>query len=416
MEPNNVLGFICLIFLLYRFIIIYSAGTNLVVPYYIVIYGIFTFYTALSNIFIANKLQEVGLLKFLYSNPFILTLMAFLVVENTHFPPRWIRLATWVLGLTLITAAVVSLVQIFDPLFFRKSDSFISGLTYERMKDFYGNNQGIETGEVSRFLMGYRASIYSFVDPISVGMDGIAIFSLLLALKTGSRLKSLIWVFAAALISFLSSSRWIMVNFLVVASQNIWIKKNIVWNAFKYAFYFIGLLMVLVPVAEFAGIDIHKFTKERLMSNDASTRILAFTVFSKVFPDHPIIGTGGADTSKMTHLLKGRSSQIHVGYLKLFYYYGLVGGLIFLTFLVSLLLRMWKMARESHYWGGFFAILAFFVANFTLVQFSLFYTGLLLAIIFSNHFYAESTKVLISSQNYNTINTTKSKNLKLPQY
>ncbi len=92
----------------------------------------------------------------------------------------------------------------------------------------------------------------------------------------------------------------------------------------------------------------------------------------------------------MTLLLAGRSSQMHVGYVKLFYYYGLVGGLLYLTFLTSLLLRMWKIGRQCNYWGGFFAFLAFVIANFTLVRFDLFYCGLLLALVYTNHFYLKS--------------------------
>ena len=96
----------------------------------------------------------------------------------------------------------------------------------------------------------------------------------------------------------------------------------------------------------------------------------------------------------MERLIRGRTSQIHVGYLKLFYYYGLVGGLLYLAFLASLMNRMWKIARQSNYWGGFFAILAFVVANLTLVELDLFYHGLLLALIFSNHFYHNRSKNL----------------------
>lgn len=96
-------------------------------------------------------------------------------------------------------------------------------------------------------------------------------------------------------------------------------------------------------------------------------------------------------------LLNGRSSQIHVGYLKLFYYYGLVGGILYLTFLGLLLKRMWGIGKVSSYWGGFFAFLAFAIANLTLVKFDLFHYGLLLAILFSNFFYKLSDNTLRSS-------------------
>lgn len=93
----------------------------------------------------------------------------------------------------------------------------------------------------------------------------------------------------------------------------------------------------------------------------------------------------------MVELLAGQSSQIHVGYLKLFYYYGLVGGILYLAFLSSLLVRLWKRAKNSGYWGGFFAVLALSIANLTLFELSLFYYGLLLAIIFANHFHLQES-------------------------
>ena len=40
---------------------------------------------------------------------------------------------------------------------------------------------------------------------------------------------------------------------------------------------------------------------------------------------------------KLRQFLKGRSSQIHVGYLSLFYLYGLIGGVFFISFLKSIL-------------------------------------------------------------------------------
>ncbi len=391
-NPDYLFGFICLSILLIKLYAIYSAGENLVVPSYIAIFGVFTAYIILSSIFVSDLFIEKGAVKYFYSNSFIMTFVGFLIIENTCFPKKWIKLAIKILGVVLIISAIVSVIQIFEPLFFIKNRSVIEGFSYDRIAEYYDNNPEEETSSMSRLLDGYRSSIYSYISGLSVGIDTMAIFSLLIALKTKKWVKTALWVIAAALVSFLSSSRWIMVNFLIIGSQNIWISKNKILNTVKYGLYGLTLLVFLVPLLEFSGLDIQRFTEERLTDNSASTRILAFEVFSKVFPDHPVVGTGGVDTQEVQRLLGGRSSQIHVGYLKLFYYYGLIGGLLYLAFLFALLKRMWHMSRSSNYWGGFFAILAFAIANLTLVEFSLFYHGLLLALIFSNHFYDERTK------------------------
>jgi hypothetical protein len=302
------------------------------------------------------------------------------------------KLAIKILGVVLIISAIVSVIQIFKPLFFVKDPSIIEGLSYDRIAEYYNNNPKEESSSMSRLQDGYRSSIYSHIGGLSVGMDAMAIFSLLIALKSKNWIKTAAWVVAAALVSFLSSSRWIMLNFFIIASQNIWTTNNKILNAFKYLVYGLTLFIILVSLLEFSGFDIQRFTEERLGSNSAYTRILAIEVFSNVFYDNPIVGTGGVDTEKMRQLLAGRSSQIHVGYLKLFYFYGLIGGLLYLAFLFALLKRIWHMARVSNYWGGFFAILAFAIANLTLVELSLFYHGLLLALIFSKHFYEEGIK------------------------
>ena len=387
LHPNYAFGLICIVFLIYRLISIYREGINLRVPYYLILFGVFTIYAIFSNILASDELEVEGVFKYFYSNPFFLTLIAFLIVENTSFPKKWIKWATTVLVITLVLAATVSLIQIYDPLFFNYNADLIQGLSYERLEEYYRNNPDESSGNVSRFFKDYRLSIYSYITQISVGMDTIAIFSLLIALKSNNWLRSAILIIATALVSFLSSSRWIMLNFLIVASQTIWTGRDKAMNIFKYGLYGIILILLMVPLMKFGGIDIQRFTQDRLLSNSATTRIYAFEVFGKVFPDQPILGTGGVDTPKMERLIQGRTSQIHVGYLKLFYYYGLVGGILYLSFLASLLSHLWKRARRSNYWGGFFAIVAFAIANFTLVELDLFYHGLLLALIFSNHFY-----------------------------
>ncbi|MEX0287525.1 MAG: O-antigen ligase family protein, partial [Flavobacteriaceae bacterium] len=378
LHPNYAFGLICFVFLAYRLLIIYRDGSNLNVPYYLVLFAIFTTYAIFSNIIASDELEVEGVFKYFYSNPFFLTLIAFLIVENTVFPKRWIKWASNILVGILILAAAVSVIQVFDPLFFNYNADLVGGLSYDRLEEYYRNNPEESSGNVSRFFKNYRLSIYSYITQISVGMDAIAIFSLLIALKSKTWLRSAALIAAAALISFLSSSRWIMLNFLVVASQIVWTAKNKVSSLIKYGLFGIAIILLMIPLLKFSGIDIERFTQDRLLSNSANTRIYAFEVFGKVFPDQPILGTGGVDTPKMERLIQGRTSQIHVGYLKLFYYYGLLGGILYLSFLVSMLVRLWKIGQRTGYWGGFYAILAFAIANLTLVELDMFYHGIIL--------------------------------------
>ena len=398
MVTDYIFGVGCLLFLLSRLYNIYKTGTNLVLPNYVLFYGLFALYVMISLALRSDTLAKLGLVKFLYSNSIFLTPIAFLIIENTSFSSKYLRRSITILTVFLVVAAIVSVIQVFEPLFMVKKDYLVEGLSYDRMSQYYGENPTQKSNNVSRFLQGYRYSIYSYIGGLSVGLDSLAVFSLLIALKSRRKINYVIYFISGALISFLSSARWIMLNFLIVASQGVWTKKNIVFNLLKYLLYMAILLFLMVTVMEFSGVDVQRFIAERLLSDSASTRILAIEVFGQVFPDNPILGTGGVDTEEVERLLAGHSSQIHVGYLKLFYYYGLFGGILYLLFFGSLMLRLWRMAKKSNYWGGFFALLAYGAANLTLVEHDLFYHGLLLALIFSKHFYGHNESYVGSHQ------------------
>lgn len=389
---EKTFAFICLGYLLYRIFEIYKTGLNLVMPYYVIFFGLFTGYTLLCGMFMSDYFAERGI-KYFYSDSIWLTFIGFIIIENTHFSHTWLLFARKILVFTLILASVVSIIQISNPLFFVNDKFFVKGLSYDRMTEYYENMSSAEIGSmgeagyVDRFLKGYRLSIFSYIGGLSVGIDTIAIFSILVAWRPINRVKNGVLTLSAAIVSFLSSGRWIILNFFVVASQIIWTSKNKLTNLLYFILLSTVVIIIIAFVAKFMGLDVEQYVWGRLMDEGASTRVLAFQVFFEVFPDNPIFGTGGVDTEKMLRLLGGNSSQIHVGFLKLFYYYGLIGGIIYLSFMVVFLQRLQKMAKCSGYWGGFFAILAFFVANLTLFELSLFFYGPLLAIIFANHFY-----------------------------
>lgn len=405
MEVTKAFGIVCVSFLLYRCFEIYKTESNLKVPFYVILYGLFTAYTLFCYMFITDYFITRGN-KYFYSDPIWLTFIGLILVENIEFSYRSIQRAKQVLVITLILASVVSIIQIFKPLFLVDDRLFVQGMSIERMQEYYQSNPNAlskgESGYVDRFFEGYRLSIFSYISGISVGIDAIAIFSILVAWRPINSIKRGSYSLFAAIISFLSSSRWVILGFVIVASQIFWSSKNKLTNFLYFVVIGVAMLFTMGLGAYFVGFDIQQYINERLLSNSALTRFLAFEVFFEVFPDNPIFGTGGADTEKMVRLLGGKSSQIHVGFLKLFYYYGLVGGTLYLSFMFAFLARLRKMAKRSGYWGGFFAILTFFVANLTLFEPSLFYYGPLLAIILSNYFYKNNENSAITTINNNS--------------
>lgn len=406
MEPDYVLGFIGFL-LLGKFLFDrWRSGENIRIPHYLFLFGIFVVYTVLSAIFISGKFMENGPIKYFYSDPFIRSFAILLLVENVEFSSKALKKGIGVLSIMLLFAATVSIIQVKDPLFFLYQPvREYQGVPSERVLHHLETTiEKIDDSKV-RMLAGYRLSIYSWINGLSVGIDSLAIFSILLGLNAMDRKKKGILWLASAFICFLSSSRWIILNFFVVSFQVVLKQKNILLNVAKYLFIVVGLVFLIGFSASLIGVDIHSFVQNRLMDKGANTRLYAFEVFSKVFPSNPIFGTGGADTPEMLRLIAGKTSQIHVGYLKLFYYYGLIGGFIYLLFVAAFLYDFWQRAKRSAYFGSFFAILALVVANTTLVELDPFYHGIILAIIFSRHIDNHPPSTAIGNEPENRKNT-----------
>ncbi len=385
-NPNYLTGLIAFLLLFEVLFTKYRLKENLIIPPYLVIFGLFTLYVFGSSILISNRFAEVSFIKYVYEDPFLKSLAFIFVVENTRFQESHLNLALRFLFIVLIAAALVTLWQVYDPLFFNAD--VIKGMhptSFERYTDYVSNlGPGYDHG-LDFIKEGYRTSIYSWISGVSVGIDGLAIFSILLGIHRFSPLKRIIIIICGGFISILSSARWIMLNFLVISFQRLIDKRNPLFYAIRWV---LGLALTIVLVgfiASIAGFDVAAFIEKRLLAESAGTRIYAFKVFHQVFLDAPVFGTGGADSKEMLRLIQGKTSQIHVGWLKMFYYYGIVGGLLYLGFIGLLLKHLYSRALKTKYWGAFFAVLAFVIANITLYELSFLYHGLLLALIFARY-------------------------------
>jgi len=393
MAVDYVFGFVGFILLGMLLLEKWMTRTSIRVPYYWMALFCFSIYVMLSGIFVSDVFIEKGVVKYLYSDPFIVSCVLLLVIENTSFSKRLIHFCLPVLACFLFLAAAVSIIQISDPLFLLDQSLIVgNGMDAERLKHYFELHPEELDMSTVRMMEGYRFSIYSWINQLSVGMDSLAIFSILFGLSFINNSKKIAIWSATGLISFLSNARWIMLNFVLISLQQILVGKHKLYNSIKTIGIFAGMLVVLVFSSELLGLDLKNFVENRLLSDSAGTRFYAFEVFSKVFPLNPIFGTGGVNTPEMLMLLNGKTSQIHVGWLKLLYYYGYVGALLFGSFLVLLLVQLWTRAKKTQYWGSFFAFLAFIMANFTLVEFDIMYHGLLLAIIFSFSIYNKEDK------------------------
>lgn len=385
-DPNYLAGLLA--YLLGGQILLssFAENRNLQIPSYLLALGLFFLYTFFSSVFISDRVYDTGLIKYLYHDPYLRSIAFLFVIENTVFEKKAIAISLNFLFGVLMLAALVSLRQVYEPLFFANVGSAAGGeVSLQRYQLYLESLGGNQVELLTPIKEGYRYSIYSWISGISVGMDSLAIFSILLGLNNTGKIKSFLLICSSGFISFLSSSRWIMLNFVSILSQKVIGRSSPILYSLKLLASLAVVVLLVTQGASYFGVDLNKMVQERLLSESANTRIYAFEVFDKVYPAKPIFGTGGVDTERMTMLIQGKTSQIHVGWLKLLYYHGLVGGLIFLSFIIILLLYLYRLAKANNYWGSFFAILAFVLANFTLVEFSIFYHGLLLAILMAKY-------------------------------
>ena len=164
-----------------------------------------------------------------------------------------------------------------------------------------------------------------------------------------------------------------------------------------YSIILFGGLILCYNVMENLGIPIKDIIEKRILESESggflggssNTRILAFVIFAKLFPDNPIFGKGmmhsfegKSKDIKLSRMIKGNTSQIHVGYLSCLYYYGIVGFIPFIFFIINLESRMRGHAKSTGDWGPHFVLLGFIVSNFTLVNFSYIYFGLLIGLVY----------------------------------
>jgi hypothetical protein len=385
-KPSIFLGILSMVLLVGVLFEKYQSGNTLKIPLYVLLFGGFALYALVSGVLVSDRVAEIGLIKYLFKDPLIRCFVIFLLIENLNFSPTLVKVSIKVLFGMLILAAVVSIIQISDPFFFLNKSILVESnvSSSEHFLSYYLNNPGETTGSVRRLLGGYRFSIYSWITNISVGIDGMAIFSLLFGLKLWSTRKWVAVWLASAFVSFLSSSRWIMLNFVIISFQRALSGKQTVFKFLKYSVLICAMVVLTIYGARLLGIDMDRFIHNRLMASSFNSRFYAFEIFFRLFPESPILGTGGADTAEMIRLtvLKG-TSTIHVGWLLLFFYYGLAGGIIYLGFVLALLSDLRQRATQTAYWGSFFAFVAFFVANLTLPAIEPSFYGLFLAIIFS---------------------------------
>lgn len=303
---------------------------------------------------------------YFYRNQWIYSLVTLLLIENTVFDEQFIALIIKVFKVTIIVSFIVILYQLFvDPFFL---------MPPELKKDFLFRTQY----EIR------LQSIFGYIAPNEVAYSLIPIVSILIGyyLMLNKSLNPL-WVIMAGIVFFGTKTRFIYLNFIVILLQYPLVNGLNIKKVTKIVLLSIISVIVLVFILNSAGFNIEVFIQNRLLSESASTRLLAVDMFSRFFPHNPFFGSGIHVGEDLSRAIGNRSSQIHVGYLSHLYEYGVIGTIVLLYFLISVLKRFYETSRYTNYYGSVFAFGVIFVTNLTTVNFSIYSYGILFAFIFN---------------------------------
>jgi len=364
-----------------------NASRPLIFPKYLLFYLLFICYDFYSTLGLLDR--EFKLI-WLFSNKAIGGFLIMFIIENIYIPKNYYSSILKVSKVILVIAIfVIVMQQVVNPNLFIRTDLI--------------NEAHLNTGDEDRLL-----SIYSWLDLLAIGFSFIPIFVLIVEDLLKHKRKVTIWVISGLIFALLSKSRWVMVNSLLVMVVLLINKRHKTLMFLKILVIVPLLAGIFIVALKPVGINVEGIIKDRvfesrrggMLQGSASTRILAFKAFNKFYWDDPIWGKGnikygmggtGEQDYKLKRFLAGHSSQIHVGYLSLFYMYGLVGGITFLLFLYFLLTKLYRNAKKTKIWAPFLGLLGFAIANLTLVWFSVFEMGFIIVLV-ADKYYVQKLK------------------------
>lgn len=371
---NSQPAFLLFIFVLVSLPFTFPKTKKINFPNYLKFFGLFVL-TELISKYLVNNTQlaiDVNLKKSFY---YFLSFILLLIVENINFDAVFIKRSIIIFKYLIIFAAVVSIIQYFNQNF----------LINHIRKELLEEN-----------IVGYRRripSIFTWGDHgYSIGL-GVPIIYSLLAVAYSNRKRTLFWLsISTGIVILLLQSRYAMVNYLIVLSwtyRKYFSIKRIGLGIGIIVAFFISLILVI----DVLGFDLKYYFQERVRSETYQTRITAYYAFEDQFPKNPIWGTGGLVTADLIKFYRTRT-RIHNGYLAILYYYGIIGGIFYFSFLILLVKRLFITAKKSQYWGAFIGIICFLFTNLTLDLNHFLEPGLIFLMIM-NRYYGDKIETLL---------------------
>jgi len=358
--------FWAVIYLGYRF----SKQGRISVPSFVIVLFFYVIYRFIWTFF-NGAFAQYGIITLFHLKALQFLLVA-LIVMNTDFGEEYIGYTVKIFKITCIIAVTVSIVQVFVPGF----------LVPEGAGSFH---------RIGTIYTERRPSFFVYEEGNSIGLTFLPLFSLLLSYQILKRHSVLLYVCLAGIVAVLSNARYIMIGYFLVLGQLFFYRGR---NLFKRTFYLFATIVVLIGILEIIGYDFGSFYKERLFKEGSiteTTRYVALLAFLEYFPDNPVFGEGIRLTREHIPMLRdmilGFSSyEIHVGYLSHLVSYGIVGSFLFFSGLYLMVKHLAINAKQTGFYGSLFGFLVYIWSQFTFVQFSLFYYGIIYCFIFDRYY------------------------------
>ncbi len=378
LPPYYFIGFFC--FALYILNLVKNSKKVIKIPkFYYLMFLLFIYYFIWD--FNNGQVEFMGgILKDVFKwdfNP--LYLLAFLaLIEKTNFDEKFIEKIIKIFKITIILAAITSLIQL---LF--KPDFLVPGELSKQLFLTQGSN----------IYNARRPSLFGYLSDNDVAVSFIPILSIVLgySIKENKKKHLILYMLLGGVVCILTNGRYVIIGYLIILSQLIWINKA---SSIKIVRYFSITLLLIGFFALFLSIigkyQLSDFFATRLMSDSADTRILAYDLFLKFFGTNIFFGNGQSLSIEIYRELAGRSSQIHVGYFSHLISYGLIGSLILFTFWLLIFKQLLRNAKATNYYGSLFAFIIFLWANVAMVWYMLYVYGLIFAFIFDKYYRDQS--------------------------
>lgn len=376
----NTIGIISV----FLFIVSALTSRNFQIKDYTIYILLFGTYVILSDILIAGN--EFSFYEVITKNVYIFFFCFANIIENTHISERKLKQMVIPLFVTVVFSFVVIVIQqSSDPLFMVRPSS----------ESFTDLNDS--ASEIRLF------SIFTYTSLGDMALLFVPFSAILASYYLNNRKHNLglVVIIVAILTTFLSKSRGTLTTalpllLLLYLGRSTFSSKKVIATLF-FVFFLSFPLIWLSEKLNFDAIlqdRILETSNTNIEDKTAYTRIIAIQAFVEFYPDAPIFGAGntkygsggtGSWDPKLENFLAGRSSQIHIGILALFYLYGAVGAFFFIMFCYKLLRRVYLVSKVSGFWGPFFGILALPILNLTMDWFNPFSTGILLCIVFNKY-------------------------------